>query len=118
MKIIIFTYFIISILCINFILCLRSGLKDKKYIIKRKPKIPEPNEWNVPQAPEMAYYAYPGIEWHMTEQIYNEMIPGEDLVQIETMIGKALPMNAALIARTTPLLPIQAGLIEEVKKLR
>ena len=67
-----------------------------KYIIKRKPKVLEPNEWGVPQVPALAYNIYPGVEWHTLEQKYNELIPGEDLAQIETMVGKALPMNAKL----------------------
>ena len=70
-----------------------------KYIIKRKPKVMEPNEWGVPQVPALAYEVYPGIEWHTLEQKYNELIPGEDLAQIETMVGKALPMNAKLIGK-------------------
>ena len=70
-----------------------------KYIIKKNPKVQEPNEWGVPQVPEMAYDVYPGVEWHTLEQKYNEMMPGEDLAQIETMVGKALPMNAKLISQ-------------------
>jgi hypothetical protein len=67
-----------------------------KYIIKRKPKTLQPLEWAVPQIPEMAYDVYPGVEWHTLEQKYNEMLPGEDLAQIETNVGMALPMNLKL----------------------
>src|SRR4051812_40891063 len=72
------------------------------YLIKKKPKIPEPNEFNIPQNPDISTDLYPGIERFMLDQKYNEMMPGEDLVQIETAVGKALPMNGKLIATITP----------------
>jgi hypothetical protein len=76
-------------------------LRESKFIVKRKPKIQEPNELGVPQVPALAYDIYPGVEWHTLGQIYNEMIPGEDIAQIETMVGKALPMNAKLVGQVS-----------------
>lgn len=78
-----------------FILILISHCLNK-YIIKRKPKIPDPVQWTIPQVPDLAYDVYPGIELATLDQKYNEIISGEDIAQIETVVGKVLPMNAVL----------------------
>lgn len=93
----IFLFLILIVIIIDF-----SFVNTLKYIIKKKQKIPEPNEWNIPQVPSMAFDVYPGVELHTLDQKYNEMISGEDIVQIETMVGKTLPMNAKLVASLTP----------------
>jgi hypothetical protein len=85
------SFFLIDLLLIIF--------TTSKYIIKRKPKTLQPFEFGVPQAPELAYDVYPGIEWHTLDQKYIEMIPGEDLAQIETNVGMALPMNLKLVSQ-------------------
>jgi hypothetical protein len=81
-----------------------------KYIIKRKPKIPDPMEWTISQVPDLAYDVYPGIELASLDQKYNELISGEDIAQIETVVGKVLPMNAALGAK------VMSGLSSDASK--
>jgi hypothetical protein len=105
--------FIFLFIIIFLIACVYSNSKIKKYLVKKKPKIPEPLEWGVPQVPEMAYDVYPGVEWHTLTQIYNEILPGQDIAQIEANVGRILPMNAVLQATLLPTLTAEANKIKD-----
>lgn len=104
MKIILKLFFIIYFVKVVFL---------TKYILKNKPKIPQLGEWAVPQVPQMAYDIYPGIEWHTLDQKYMESKWGEDLAQIETVVGIALPKNVALIGKATAAITLNANKIKK-----
>ena len=106
--------FIINlIILLIFIVFVHSKSQIKKYLVKKKPKIPEPLEWGVPQVPEMAYDVYPGVEWHTLTQTYNEILSGQDIAQIEANVGRILPMNVVLQATLLPTLTIEANKIKD-----
>ena len=84
-----------------------------KFIYKKKAKIPQIGEFNVPQTPELSKYIYPAIQKYIIENTkYNEMISGEDIAQIETGVGTVLPMNIALNIKT------KIGLLKAAKSIK
>jgi hypothetical protein len=93
-----------------FYLCIFLVTIESKYIIKKKPKVTQLNEFGVPEVPGMAFDVYPGIELHTLDGKYSEMLPGQDIAQIETMVGKVLPMNAALTASVTAQMTLKANI--------
>lgn len=107
-----FILLILTGLFVTYIPLIQTYRSKSEYIIKKKPKVPEPNEWNVPQVPELSAVVYPGVEWHTLDQKYDEMVSGEDIAQIETMVGKALPNNAKLIAQVVPQLISNANKVK------
>ena len=84
-----------------------------KFIYKRKGKIPQVGEFNVPQTPELSKFIYPAVQRYIIENTkYNEMISGEDIAQIETGVGSGLPMNIALNVKT------KIGMLKAAKEIK
>lgn len=72
-----------------FCLCL-----NLKFFYKRKSKTLQDDTFNVPQVPELSKYIYPSLQYYLSKNThYNDIIPSEDLAQIETKIGLISPTN-------------------------
>ena len=84
-----------------------------KFIYKKKGKVPQVGEFNVPQTPELSKFIYPAVQKYIIDNTkYNEMISGEDIAQIETGGGVVLPMNIALNVKT------KIGMLKAAKQIK
>lgn len=106
-------FLILMIFALNSKACflLKLNANSSKYFIKKELKTLDLNEFNVPAESEIAHDMYPIIQRQLINSGYSEMLPGSDLAQIESGIGKTLPGNIPIYTKMTAKLPILANKI-------